>query len=244
MRWRLAITAVLLAWFSGCTQQPSLSDDFAPCPGTPAQCQPDLTMWKIRNDPDPAYHFVDRSGYLHLPMVYWAGSGSSGWDAGFIQTVQTLRPPFFVDVRAKPDPHYGSWNSIWASPRWDQPGCAEVDISEQLGRYPRDSFASIHNWCSSPHRSVTRQLGCGVVLAQAFHHYWAYVSKIRVDFGVDKIASCATTIRAADVGLSSLDQPYQFRLSTHYQRNSWAGEPNPAASPFLFLVDHIRVWTP
>jgi hypothetical protein len=243
MRWRLAITAVLLAWFSGCTQQPSLSDDFAPCSGTAAQCQPNSAKWEIHNDPDPAYHFVDAQGHLHLPMVYWQGGGSSGWDAGYVQTRQTLHPPFFVDALAKPDPHYGSWQSVWMSQRWDQVGCVEIDVSEQLGRYPRDNFASLTNSCGT-RRSITRQLGCSIVLAQAFHHYWAYVSKTRVDFGVDKIASCATTIRAADVGLSSLDQPYQFRLSTHYLRNSWAGEPNPAASPFLFLVDHIRVWTP
>jgi hypothetical protein len=233
--------AVLL--LTGCTVQEPVSDDFPPCSGPPQSCQPNWAKWQTPNDPDPAYHFIDSSGYLHLPSVYWQGGGQFGWDDGHIRTLNTFRPPFFVAARAKVEAGYGTWSSpLWMWPKAGVGGCVEIDVTEQLGRQPQSVNQSIHNYCRD--RVVTLTPNCGITLANDFHVYWAYVGLDRVDFHVDQIDSCARTIRAADVGLGTLDQDYQFVTSTHTGGccTGWTGVPDPSLSPVEMLIDWFRVY--
>jgi hypothetical protein len=150
------------------------------------------------------------------------------------------------------DPYVHSWTApIWLTePGVNGPGtggCAEIDVSEQLGRLPTKNDESVHNWCQpdpscGSNTCITNEPDCGVTLANGYHDYWAYVTQSAVQFHVDD-GICDSTITAASVGLAAFNQPITFHLDMSTACSGWPGcGANPPTTDLL--IDYVRVSTP
>ena len=243
---RLLSVAAAAALLTGCTKVPSASDDFA-FQGQYAQ-QPDPAKW----DPapwstQPDHHWIapdsSGNGILHLKSNCTGNCSSDvildqQWELGGIESNVTLTPPFFIGVRAK----VSSMSTSFNAPLWLMSPCVEIDVSEQLGRQPTTNWNIIHNWCPSD-REAGISRDCGVVFANRYHDFWAYVTLRKVEFHVDQNSACSSTIRASDVGLSDFGGGFTVHI------DELAGcrpfpycQANPP--PAVMLVDYIRTSRP
>jgi beta-glucanase (GH16 family) len=247
----LATSIVAVALLSGCSYERSVNDEFDGPAGPP-----DTGKWYSKTycnysgSPGsgtsqacnvPSQATVDGKGYLHVRATYTTqGGGGPHWKVAHLASKAKLTPPYIVAVRAKVPPGAGMWSAPAWTTSWDNGGCAEVDVLEQLGRQPLGVNESVHNWCGA-HRYVTRYSSpLGTPLAKDFHVYTAVVQADRVDYLVDRHKTA--TIWGSGVG-TGLATPSTFHISLDVGTcGSWAGCPAPGAPPAEMVVDWFRVY--
>jgi beta-glucanase (GH16 family) len=186
---------------------------------------------------------VDGKGYLHVRATYTTqGGGGPHWKVAHLASKAKLTPPYIVAVRAKVPPGAGMWSAPAWTTSWDNGGCAEVDVVEQLGRQPLGVNQTLHNLCGM-HRYLTRYSSpTDAPLASGFHEYAAVVQPDRVDYLVDRKRTA--TIWASWLG-TGLATPSTFHISLNVGTCwSWAGcPPTGAPSPVEMVVDWFRVYS-
>jgi Glycosyl hydrolases family 16 len=248
------LSVAAAAFLASCTNVPSASDEFA-FHQTFGQ-QPDPAKWAAETwSPRADHHWIapdsSGNGILHLksdctnghpwyqgdPYSNCNTSSDQLWNPGGIKSKVTLTPPFYIGVSAKVSDMSTSWNA----PLWLMSPCVEIDVGEQLGRLPTTNWNVIHNWCQN-NRQFDISRDCGIVFANGYHVYSAYVTTTKAEFRVDKSA-CTSTISAKDVGLGDFGGGFTVHIDELRGCGYWPGcQANPP--PAVMLVDYVRTFRP
>lgn len=186
-------------------------------------------------------------GYLYLTArkedmtgtPYYAGQHYSS--ARIITDTKKRWTYGFFEVRAKLPCGAGTWPAIWmlgTNGGW--PAGGEMDIMEQVGRYPTDITATVHNKSNQSHNGDGKQRWVGNACT-AFHNYQLTWTSESLQFGVDGIVYM--TYANAHTGHDQwpFDEP-EYMLLNVAMGGVWAGPVDDTALPRSMQVDYVRVY--
>lgn len=140
---------------------------------------------------------------------------------------------------------YGLWSAFWLVPSsLPTPRCHEIDVMEQIGRFPRRVYATVHGpaYCGKDGISNFRRLHRWV--GAKFHTYSLTWTPDRLVFAVDgrRFFTLRRPVVEEYCGPWLFDAPYYLVLNVMVG-GIWPGPPfETAPFPRLMLVDYVRVY--
>jgi beta-glucanase (GH16 family) len=191
-------------------------------------------------DPEPKFPFTIEDGILRIE----ARKDADGkWQSGLLASEDPNNDGFsqqygYFEIRAKLPPGPGTWPGFWLIGNHLPDASAEVDILEQLGKFPDWYQATVHVWPKNGGGRTfedkhTVHVEPGTMSAD-FHTYGAMIDPDWVVFYFDRVevARSPTPPEAR--------QPF-FILLDLALGSAWPIDQTP--NPSYMYVDYVRVYS-
>ncbi len=165
---------------------------------------------------------------------YTSGLISTGGVKGSIAPGFTFKYGY-IECRCKTAPGFSMWSALWMLPA-DYTDTQELDILENMGQFPSDSFNTYHSHGGLVDQAIGRATG-KADLSSAYHTYGVDWEPDHITWYLDGVA--VHTINDASI---VPHRPMYLMLNLDVG-GDWAGTVGPKSpQSSTWLVDYLRVW--
>ncbi len=207
------------------------------------------------NSIDNAYHdgqgsLVIKAVKLHAPLALTCWNGPCQYTSARLVTKNKFDRKYGkFEARIKIARGQGIWSAFWMlgsdidTVGWAQ--CGEIDILENIGREPSNSYGTAHGPGYSGANSIGgfHTLPNNQQLADDFHVYTTEWTENKIAFYVDGVLFKTITPQNLPAGKEWVfDHPF-FMILNLAVGGPWGGVPDATTGfPQTMLIDYVRVY--